>query len=606
MSSYLQPGTRGTLGTEWEVQNSRRNQVSRYYGLSGSEKMDLQSFVELNGADEDIVLEQFDFNVLGFDKEADGQLLDWQKSAWSSDAPDDVLFQSAGHGYYTNIDMEKGTYVVYDEQSFTEELGMDWSGGKPYDILDITNNQINFNDFIFSGTSDGHQDELSVNMNDFQDTRWGVNSYNITEVDTKLALADEDKTKRESTQAHDSLKLMMTEADKWLTPKMKEELAQYVPDSKEYNRKLAEFAFQTFDNEGYLQGNEIKSPADKEDPNLDYSANGQFAVKRMDDGQVIVGVKNADKSGVDGLGEITGDAHLSMGKTEGDSNETVVQVGQTDKDSHLSVRVNSKANNQEYYGENIDANYNTSSAKTYRVDWDVRNGNLDSSRSNNSMLVETSENAENNNFHFGTASAKNYVDGMAFDNMYVDNGKNNTVTSTASSGNYFQTSSTSENANIYGGNRSNYFIIDGSDGTYVGGKSDDTFLTGFNARQNFLAGRDGNDFLSDYGNRTFFSAGKGNDTARLAGNNAFAQMGADEDFSASILGSNNQVWSANEYTREKTAATGDSEQLYYNYKTELDNYMMKNNLSFSVMMDKLSNNPDAVIKEIMDSIKNNK
>ena len=270
MSSYLSSGDSGTLGTEWSVQNARRNNLSRLYGTvpdNENGKIDFQSSLVMMGVDDEVVLDKLEFNVLGFDKRYDGDLLDWNSSAWSSGSIDDRLFQASGHDLFTNIDLENGTFKVMDERTFTEELGFDWDeGGKPYDVLEITSNRINFYDFIFAGFGDGKQDQFVADLEEFSlNPRWGINNYVWREVNPDLAYAPESGD-YESYLAHDTLRLIQESIPTWMTAKIANELADYEVGSDEYNKKFIELAFELMDQEGYLKGNEIEDPKVEDKP----------------------------------------------------------------------------------------------------------------------------------------------------------------------------------------------------------------------------------------------------------------------------------------------------------------------------------------------------
>lgn len=603
MSSYFTTGTSGTLGQEWQIQNQRRNQLSRYYGMSSNsdnENMDFHSYLAMSGVDENVVLAKIEFNITGTDKQADGSLLSWDRDAWSATSTDDKLFQSQGHGYYTNVNFDKGTYEILDEQTFSESLGMDWSGGKPYDVLEVVSNTINFHDFVFAGTSDGVQDSISLNLDELTTAKWGINKFNITEVDPSMRYS----SGSEGLKASMSMNLMLSEADRWLTDGMKEQLSQYPKGSSAYNQLLSSFAYHVFDNEQYLSGNEITSPADKE-TNIKIAEGNKYGVVRGLDGQLLVGLNGEDLT-VGGLGTVSGQATLSLGKTSGKSNESVVQIGQKAADGNLKIDVNGKIVNQEIYGQNIDAQYRNRFATAYNVSWNASNSNLDSSKGSASLMIETTENAKNNNFNLGTAARKTdfAVGGqyMEFDNLFVDNGQNNTVKSSSSSSNYFTTTETSKNATLYGGDKGNRFDIGGKHAIAIGGKGDDVFTTSSDAVDNYFAGREGNDTLYDNGKNTIFDGGQGVDSAFLNGTNAMVQMGMDEDYRVQITGGavNNQVWAGNKYTREATEYTNDSQQMYYKYKDELNKYMNNVGISYDELMKRLGT---AEGREIIRSLK---
>ena len=271
MYTSLKAGDSGSLGTEWEVQNSRRNQLARKFGFDGSDgsgKLDFDSALILMGVDDDVVLDKMNYSILGLEKTYGGDLLNWTDSAWSNDSYDDRLFQGSKQDLYTNIDFEKGTYSVMDERMMTEALGMDWSGGKPYDVLQMKNNKIDFYDFVFSGTpdrgsSDGSQKNVVFALNELTSARWGINNYTIREVNTNLATGTSEGQDYETMLANDTVSIIMSTIPQWMTKEIQEALKEYKPDSAEYTKKFLELAFKLMDQEGYLQGNEILSAGEE-------------------------------------------------------------------------------------------------------------------------------------------------------------------------------------------------------------------------------------------------------------------------------------------------------------------------------------------------------
>ncbi|MCR5260981.1 MAG: hypothetical protein K6C94_04010 [Candidatus Gastranaerophilales bacterium] len=606
MSSYLSAGSSGSLGAEWQIQNARRNQFGSYFGMagtSGAGNMDFQAYLTFAGVDQSAVLEQMEFSILGLDNQADGKLLDWTKSAWNEGSSDDRLFQSVNHGYYTNIDFDNGTYQILDEQSLSESLGMDWSGGKPYDVLDIVSNQVNFYDFVFSGTDDG-QDTVSINLNDVTDARWGINKYNITEVNTKYTDLPE-MGNVESVKAHNSLNVMLSSAENWLTDEMKSELSAYRKGSSAYQQKLREFAYRLQDNEGYRQGKEVLSPSEKEETPLNFADGQKVSIARGIDGQAVIGLKDVEGQRVNNVGDITGDVRISVGRTDGYDNDTVVHVGHKDANSNLKAEMNSSITNFEFYGQNIEADFNEKVAKTYNVQMKTNNSVLDSSRGSASIMAETDYYAQNNLINLGMAAKQVTINGKEYDNAVVDNGLNNTFISAKNSGNYFGTSATSENATMVGGDESNWFDIAGRNGIAVGGKSDDNFTTGRTAYRNIMSGMDGDDELRDNGYNSMFNAGKGVDSVTLNGSNAIVQMGDGEDYNVNITSGakNNQVWAGTEYERDADKLL-DGQREYFNYRQNLEAFMAKNNMSYEQIQKRLSSSTkaDEVLKAIQQTL----
>lgn len=252
-------GQTGQLGTEWQIQNSRRNSLERVYGS----QVDLYSNLIMSGVDEEAVLDTIEHEIEGFNETDRGDLLSWNKSLWNSSSPDDRVFLNDKQNLFTHTDLRNGTYLVMDEQSFTEKLGMDWSGGKPYDVYEIRNNTINFYDFVFAGTADGNQENVTFNLNELTQARWGINQYTIREVDINKMTSEENSGDYESSLAHDTLRIIQQSIPQWMNNKIANALSEIEPGTKEYYNKFLEMAIELMDQEGYTKGNEITSPGDE-------------------------------------------------------------------------------------------------------------------------------------------------------------------------------------------------------------------------------------------------------------------------------------------------------------------------------------------------------
>lgn len=253
-------GQTGSLGSEWELQNSRRNRLERVYG----QQIDLYSNLTMQGVNSDAVLDKIEMVIEGFDSHSEpASLLSWDDSVYNVQNPDDRVFIDSEQKYFTNVDLDAGKYVVMDEQAFTEELGMDWSDGKPYDVFDKTLNNIDFYDFVFSGTSDGKQDNYVVNLRDFDNAKWGVGNYTIREVNKDLLSYDNLGTDTESALARDTLDIITRTMPQWTNNRIQNMLSNMEIGSRDYNQKFIDVATQLMDQEGYLQGNEIEDPGQK-------------------------------------------------------------------------------------------------------------------------------------------------------------------------------------------------------------------------------------------------------------------------------------------------------------------------------------------------------
>lgn len=590
--STIGVGETGTLGQEWQIQNNRRNKVARMYGTDG--KLDLSSSMSLVGADKDASLDRIEYGILG-DRDAGGTLLDWQASAWSAGNCDDRLFQSGSGELYTNVDLEKGTYKVMDEQTLTEELGMDWSGGKPYDVLEISNNRINFYDFVFCGEEDGDQENLTFQLNELTDARWGLNSYVLREVDTDLlksAVYNDSSSDYQQALARNTLEIMMDSLPAWATDEIKEALDGLVPESDEYYEKFIEYAIQIMDNEGYEQGNTIDSPTADDQASTQTKKtpdkNG-LKVVRGENGQVRVTLNNVEGFNITGAGAITGSGTFSIGETS--DAQTVVQAGQIRNGGKLDMNVSSDLTNLEFYGDNVNANFNSSVSKSYNVQWNASNGTLNSTKGAGSMYINTSEDATNNTFKVGDAKTK--VEG-GYDNVLIDNGKNNVYKADADTTNLFITSETSEGALIYGGDGENTALIGGKNGIYVGGSGNDHIITDANSKNNLLFGMDGDDTIDEYGQHNTFLGGKGYDYYNSYGKNNLANLGYGEDYELNFnAGSDNKIFTGEELED-------------YNYNDYINNYLAENGITISELLNRLNMTAsEATVEKIVAALTGN-
>ncbi len=253
-------GQSGTLGSEWAIQNSRRNRMESIY----HQQIDLYSNLILNGVDTGAVISDIEMDIEGIPKKGeDVDLLSWDNSTWNFDTPDDKVFIDSSQKFFTNIDLDAGTYKIMDEQTFTENLGFDWSNGKPYDVFDQKFNTIDFYDFIFAGEDDGRQNNYDIKLSDFNNAKWGAGTYTIREVDTDLLDPNTQPTDRETALAKDTLDIMKRTMSQWATPKIQEMLSKYEEGTPEYNKLFNAIVTQLFDNEGYKKGNELDDPGKK-------------------------------------------------------------------------------------------------------------------------------------------------------------------------------------------------------------------------------------------------------------------------------------------------------------------------------------------------------
>ncbi len=590
--SSIGVGETGSLGQEWQIQNKRRNAVAKAYGTSGS--LDISSSMSLLGTDKDASLDRIEYGIVG-DRVYEGSLLDWSSSAWTAGKSDDRLFQASNYDLYTNVDFEKGTYKVIDERTLTEDLGMDWSGGKPYDVLEIKNNNVNFYDFVFCGEKDGDQENLNFRLNDLTNAHWGVNSYVIREVDTDLlksAVNGAGKT-AQSRLAYNTFQIMKESLPAWATDEIKEQLASLKEDSDEYYEKFIELAIKTMDNEGYTQGNTIDSPTPDDQANTQLkkhvSNKEGFNVIRGENGQVRVTLNNVKDFNIDGAGVVNSSGTFSIGETS--DAQTVVQVGQTRQGKELDFSVNSDLTNLEFYGEKVNASFDGTYKKSYNVQWNASNSNLNSSKGAGSLYINTSEDAANNKFKLGDAATK--IEG-GYDNVIIDNGKNNVYKGDSDTTNLYVTSETSDGALIYGGDGNNKALIGGKNGLYVGGSGNDHIVTDANSKNNLLFGMDGDDTIDEYGKHNTFLGGKGNDKYNSFGKDNLANLGNGEDYELNFkAGSNNTIFTGEELNG-------------YNYNDYLNRYLEENGMTMAQLLERLNMTAtEATVEKIVAALTGN-
>ena len=327
-----------------------------------------------------------------------------------------------------------------------------------------------------------------------------------------------------------------------------------------------------------------------------------FGVVRGENGQIKMTINNVKDYDIAGVGNITGSATFSVGNTGQKSNETVIEVGQTQDSAALLMNVDEDIDNIEFYGENIEARFADKKEKQYNVQMSAKNSTIDASKSNSSMIVNTHEKSENNTVILGSAKKNQDVLNNP-DHIVIDSGKNNTFISAEDTNNYFQTTEKSNGAVILGGNGANQFDIAGNNAFVVGGKAADTFTTKAGSKGNVLVGMDGNDTFTDFGKGNLMAGGKGYDNITMNGDKALANFGFGEDYEVHYGGgaSDNAAFAGESYQRQSTA--GKNDITYYNYKDYLNNFLKENNTSMEEFMKKAGLSKAATVTEIINALK---
>ncbi len=241
------------------------------------------------------------------------------------------------------------------------------------------------------------------------------------------------------------------------------------------------------------------------------------------DGRLVITTSNMDNSNINGIGTASGTMSYSLGSTGANSNETVLNIGQTSKTDELVLLAANTTDNFQIYGTNIDAKFSDSPKSSYNVEWNASNSKFDSTGTTAGIVFSAGEQSANNIISLGKSSTSSLG---GYDNIVVDSGKSNIYVGSTTSKNLYQTTKNSNGAAIIAGNGANVFNIGGSNGIFSGGNGNDTFITERNtANHNMFLGNDGNDVMQDYGSGTLFIGGNGNDYAGGHGKDALMYTG---------------------------------------------------------------------------------
>ena len=171
------------------------------------------------------------------------------------------------------------------------------------------------------------------------------------------------------------------------------------------------------DQEGYTKGNELSAP---EDTKLTQSSK-TFNVARDENGRVRIMLNTEDNVNVTGAGKIKGSAMLSLGTTTDGKDESVVQIGNADKNAELNVAVSNKARNIQAFGYNVKADFNSSLASYYNINWAVNKGKVDAADTTATMFID----AEGSDNEFNLDSDTYIIDKNKSKNVY--NWKGSTI-----------------------------------------------------------------------------------------------------------------------------------------------------------------------------------
>jgi len=231
--------------TEYDVQSARTKKRQQVFGGD----IDFKSSMFMSGTDGDAVLSR-----IGNDIGAD---LSWSRYITSPDNPDDVVFQSANGGTYTNIDFGKGTYSQMNEVQFAYSTGMFGSDmsylakNKPYDLAIFGQDQAQFVDYKFSGFADG-QSRTVVPFSNFDNARWSKNVSFVSQEINPFAIDYNPYSTGEAGIANSVYNQICSQAAQWLTYSENVALNQYQEGTSAYREFLMNLIITKFD-----QGSEL-------------------------------------------------------------------------------------------------------------------------------------------------------------------------------------------------------------------------------------------------------------------------------------------------------------------------------------------------------------
>jgi len=391
MVNVSSTGMSGSLGTEWAIKDERRNKMA---ALLGEDVSFLGSAV-LAGIDAD---KQVDAIVSEISLSEDMDL-QFEKLEYNGyvESGDDVTIQNKNGKLYTNLDFENGTYNVATEKQFAASVGIEYKNedDKPFDFIKFNNNTVQFTDLVFAGAGDGKNDKISLNIAKVNDIKWDNVYMNIQEVNVS---------------ENDVQSIIDTVPD-FVLEQIKAELTNYKEGTPEYNEKFLEVAGKLMDQEDYMNKKEIADPSKT---NLTQGSKS-FNVVRDENGRARIILNTEEAVNVGGVGVVNGSAMISLGITNKDSNESVVQIGNKDADKELNYTATSRAVNFNIFGQNVNADFNSPVADIYNIGWQVENGSFDSSNTNAGLIYLQESGSKNNIFNLSDDN-RTYTDGKGENN----------------------------------------------------------------------------------------------------------------------------------------------------------------------------------------------
>ena len=389
-------GSTGSLGSEWALKDNRRAGLSSLYGQEIAFTEAVAAFGIDVDKELDTIATELQFSSNDLDSEFD--LLDFNDRAYSKNA---CVFQSQDGKAYTNLDLKEGTYSIDSEQQFASSLGIDYekNSDKPFDYIKLENNEIKVTDLVFAGMGDGNADKLHVDLSRLNNLKWDKVSFNVQETDSN------------------DVGCIKESVPDYILRQIESRLGNLEEGTEEYNKRFLEVAAKIMDQEGYTKGNELSAP---EDTKLTQSSK-TFNVARDENGRVRIMLNTEDNVNVTGAGKIKGSAMLSLGTTTDGKDESVVQIGNADKNAELNVAVSNKARNIQAFGYNVKADFNSSLASYYNINWAVNKGRVDAADTTATMFID----AEGSDNEFNLDSDTYIIDKNKSKNVY--NWKGSTI-----------------------------------------------------------------------------------------------------------------------------------------------------------------------------------
>ncbi len=173
-------GQTGSLGREYDVQYRRYQQNQYVFGESS-----FYGNMVCMGINEEKVLNKFEQDM-DYDKGS----LSWGRSIASNDNYNEVLFKDTS-GNFAEVNFDKNQYTIKDERTLTEEMGFDWTNGKPYTVMTMDQGGMNFYEFTMTGVKDGVQDGYAIERQRAGNIKWGLTSLYHQEVNPYYLYAND-------------------------------------------------------------------------------------------------------------------------------------------------------------------------------------------------------------------------------------------------------------------------------------------------------------------------------------------------------------------------------------------------------------------------------